>query len=58
MDVADYDHVPLLLALADSAPTLTQDAAGYLAAVNATPAATTTGGGLGNMAFPSILDTR
>ena len=56
VDVDDYDHVPLLLALADSAPTLTQDAAAYLAVVNATPAAATTGG-LGGMAFPSILDS-
>lgn len=59
VDVKDYDHVPLLLALADSAPTLTQDAAGYMAAVT-TPSATTTTTattGLGGMAFPSILDS-
>ncbi|MEM6617689.1 MAG: peptidoglycan-binding domain-containing protein [Pseudomonadota bacterium] len=56
VDVADYDHGPLLLALAETAPGLTQDAAGYLSAIDQAPAPGAVGG-LGTMAFPNILDS-
>lgn len=54
IDVDDYDHGPLLMALAESAPSLRQDAVAYLEAVNKPAAAAAT---IGGIAFPNILDS-